>query len=178
MSDQVPFMTCRRPRYQAGARFNGGPKGPPALLHAKSTRRSVWRRSFSCSLEQHQCRPSCRASPHTTHSPAAWRCRRSSGSLDHRASPRRSHASASRRLFLAAYSRSFASARHRSWRTTGSRSRSEYRHDTPKCTADVGQHGRDVLVAFAGQEPMAATAPKCGKCCKPLTFLGPQSDSS
>ena len=62
--------------------------------------------------------------------------------------------------------------------TTGSRSRSEYRHDTPKCTADVGQHGRDVLVAFAGQEPMAATAPKCGKCCKPLTFLGPQSDSS
>ena len=25
MSDQVPFMTRRRPRYQAGARFKGGP---------------------------------------------------------------------------------------------------------------------------------------------------------
>ena len=98
-------------------RFKGGPKGPPALLHAKSTRRSVCRRNTSCSREQHQCRSAGRSCAHTTHSPAAWRCRRSSGSLDHRASPRRSHASASRRLFLAAYSRSFASARHRSWRT-------------------------------------------------------------
>ena len=84
--------TRRRPRYQAGARFKGGPKGPPALLHAKSTRRSVWRRSFSCSLEQHQCRPSCRASAHTTHSPSACRCRRSDRSLDHRASAVSSHA--------------------------------------------------------------------------------------
>ena len=100
--------TRRRPRYQAGARFKGGPKGPPALLHAKSTRRSVWRRSFSCSLEQHQCRPSCRASAHTTHSPAACRCRRSSGRLDHRASALKSHASAAFRAPTAAYPRSVA----------------------------------------------------------------------
>ena len=86
----------------------GGPKGPPALLHAKSTRRSVWRRSFSCSLEQHQCRPSCRTSPHTTHSPAACRCRRSSGRLDHRASALKSHASAAFRAPTAAYPRSVA----------------------------------------------------------------------
>ena len=76
--------------------------------HDASTRRSVWRRSFSCSLEQHQCRPSCRTSPHTTHSPAACRCRRSSGRLDHRASALKSHASAAFRTTTAAYPRSVA----------------------------------------------------------------------
>ena len=118
------FVTCAGHQglsvTTAQRRKGGPPKGPPAFSH-ESTRRNVCRRNTSCSREQHQCRSAGRSCAHTTHSPAAWRCRRSSGSLDHRASPRRSHASASRRRFLAAYSRSFAfafaSARHRSWRT-------------------------------------------------------------
>ena len=118
------FVTCAGHQglsvTTAQRRKGGPPKGPPAFSH-ESTRRNVCRRNTSCAFEQHQCRSAGRSCAHTTHSPAAWRCRRSSGSLDHRASPRRSHASASRRRFLAAYSRSFAfafaSARHRSWRT-------------------------------------------------------------
>ena len=107
------FVTCAGHQglsvTTAQRRKGGPPKGPPAFSH-ESTRRNVCRRNTSCSREQHQCRSAGRSCAHTTHSPAAWRCRRSSGSLDHRASPRRSHASASRRRFLAAYSRSFAFA--------------------------------------------------------------------
>ena len=96
------------------------PKGPPAFSH-ESTRRNVCRRNTSCSREQHQCRSAGRSSAHTTHSPKTCRRRRSSGSLDHRASPRRSHASAARRRFLASNTRRRASAlaasRHAAWRT-------------------------------------------------------------
>ena len=44
---------------------------------------------------------------------------------------------------------------------------SEYRHD--KCK-EFSRDGENVMVVDT--EPKAATAPKCGKCGEPLTFLG------
>ena len=95
----------------------GGHHRARRTLRSTLATASSWRRSAAAShaASQSFARARCAAST------AAANAGAHSGSLDHRASPRRSHASASRRRFLAAYSRSFAfafaSARHRSWRT-------------------------------------------------------------